>query len=109
MLEGEAEGLTRKAVGLALEGDTTALRLCLERICPARKDAPVTFDFPSLSNARQASEAAEAVLKAVSRGNLTPQEGASIMALVEGYRKALETTEFESRIDALEAEGSKGR
>ena len=29
LLDGEAEGLTRKAVELALGGDTTALRLCL--------------------------------------------------------------------------------
>lgn len=35
--------------------------------------------------------------------DLTPLEGASVMALVEGYRKTLETTELESRIAALEA------
>ncbi len=34
LLDGEAEALTRKAVELALEGDTTALRLCLERMAP---------------------------------------------------------------------------
>ena len=34
---------------------------------------------------------------------LTPLEGASVMALVEAYRKTLETTELESRIAALEA------
>lgn len=32
LLDGEAATLTRKAVEMALEGDTTALRLCLERI-----------------------------------------------------------------------------
>lgn len=32
LLEGEAEALTRKAIELALAGDMTALRLCLERI-----------------------------------------------------------------------------
>ena len=34
LLDGEAEALTRKAVELALAGDTTALRLCLERVLP---------------------------------------------------------------------------
>ena len=29
LLDGEAEGLTRKAIELAMKGDTTALRLCL--------------------------------------------------------------------------------
>lgn len=103
LLNGEAEGLTRKAVELALDGDTTALRLCLERIAPARKDAPVNFALPPMQSAKDASEAAQAVLQAVSDGQLTPLEGASVMALVEAYRKTLETTELESRITALEA------
>ena len=30
----EAEALTRKAIERALEGDTTALRLCLDRLLP---------------------------------------------------------------------------
>src|SRR4051795_3579038 len=34
LLEGEAEALTRRCVELALAGDTTAMRLCLERLCP---------------------------------------------------------------------------
>ena len=34
LLAGEAEALTRKAVELALVGDPTAMRLCLERILP---------------------------------------------------------------------------
>ena len=38
LLDGESDKLTRKAVDLAMKGDTTALRLCLERLCPPRKD-----------------------------------------------------------------------
>ena len=56
LLDGEAEGLTRKAVEVALDGDTTALRLCLERIAPPRKDAPVTFDLPSMQSAADAAQ-----------------------------------------------------
>src|SRR5215475_9848913 len=40
LLDGEAEALTRKAVEMALGGDTVALRLCLERLVPPRKDRP---------------------------------------------------------------------
>ena len=103
LLQGEAEGLTRKAVNLALEGDTTALRLCLERIAPPRKDTPVEFDLPSMQSASEAAEAAQAVLQAVSGGELTPLEAASVMGLVESYRRTLETSELEKRIEALEA------
>jgi len=103
LLDGEAEALTRQAVTLALGGDTTALRLCLERIAPPRRDAPVTFDLPPMETARDAAKAAGAVLGAVADGDLTPTEGAHIMALVETYRRTLETTELEARLVVLES------
>ncbi|WP_170545325.1 DUF5681 domain-containing protein [Ruegeria arenilitoris] len=104
LLEGQSEQITQKALEMALEGDSTALRLCLERIAPTRKDAPVNFDLPPIKCAEDASEAAQAVLQAVSQGEVTPLEGATVMGLVEQYRRVLETTELERRITALEAE-----
>lgn len=104
LLEGEADKLTRKAVELALDGDTTALRLCLERIAPPRKDTPVNFPLPAMTSAADAATAAGSVLAAVADGELTPLEGAHIMALVEGYRKTLETSELEARLIALEGQ-----
>lgn len=102
LLDGEAEALTRKAVELALNGDGAALRLCLERIAPPRRDSPVTFALPGMRTARDAAQAAAAVLGAVAEGDLTPIEAAHIMGLVETYRRTLETTELESRMAALE-------
>ncbi len=103
LLEGEAEALTRKAVETALGGDTTALRLCLERIAPPRKDAPVTFALPQMETGADAAKAAGAVLAAVADGDLTPFEGVQIMGLIETFRKTLETCELEARVAALEA------
>jgi hypothetical protein len=48
MLEGEAERITRKAIDLALGGDLTAIRLCMERLLPPRKDRPVQIDLPPI-------------------------------------------------------------
>ncbi len=107
LLEGEANALSRKAVELALEGDTTALRLCLERIAPPRKDAPVTFDLPAMQCAADAAKAAGVILENVATGELTPTEGAHVMGLIETYRRALETTELEARLEALEAGAGK--
>lgn len=104
MLDGEAEALTRQAVTMALGGDVTALRLCLERIAPPRKDAPVTFALPVMQSASDAAKAAGAVLEAVAAGALTPTEGAHVMALVETYRRTLETSELEARVSALEGQ-----
>ena len=102
LLDGEAETLTRQAVTMALGGDVTALRLCLERIVPPRRDAPVVFALPAVQSAGDAATAAAAVLGAVASGGLTPTEGTHIMGLIEVYRRALETTELEARVAALE-------
>lgn len=102
MLEGQQEALTQTAISKALEGDVTALRLCLDRIAPARKDAPISFDLPSIETADDAANAARAILRAVSEGDVTPMEAATVMAVVEQFRRTLETTEMEARIAALE-------
>ena len=102
LLDGQAEAISQKAVDMALAGDTTALRLCLERIAPPRKDTPVEFSLPTIGSAQEASGAAAAILQAVSEGNLTPNEGARVMGLVENYRRVLEVTELEARLSALE-------
>jgi hypothetical protein len=102
LLEGEAEALTRKAVELALAGDTTALRLCLERLCPPRKDTPISIDLPPLRSARDAASSVQAVVAAVNRGEITPLEAASVVDLIDAYRRTLELTEIEARVGELE-------
>jgi hypothetical protein len=103
LLDGQAEALTQRAVELALAGDTTALRLCLERLLPPRKDAPIVFTLPAMQSAADAAKAAGAVVEAVAAGDLTPTEGTVIMGLVDAFRKTLETSELETRLAALEA------
>lgn len=75
LLKGEAEALTRKAVELALEGDTTALRLCLERLIPACKENPITLKLPKLKGAADIPQVLEVVMAAVAKGEITPSEG----------------------------------
>jgi hypothetical protein len=102
LLEGEAEALTRKAVELALEGDTVALRLCLERLLPPRKSRRVTFDLPTIQTAADLLPALAAVVTAMGSGDLAPDEAAVIAGVLEAKRKAIETGDLERRLAALE-------
>jgi hypothetical protein len=34
---------------LALEGDPSCLRICLERLVPVKKDAPIRIDIPDIA------------------------------------------------------------
>jgi hypothetical protein len=102
LLEGEAEKLTRKAIELALAGDGPALRLCLDRLLPPRKDRPVSFDLPDLKSAKDAAEISNSLLQAVANGDLTPAEGIEISKLIDSFVKAHEAADIEARLDALE-------
>ncbi|MGV7215022.1 DUF5681 domain-containing protein [Bradyrhizobium sp. UFLA05-112] len=102
LLEGQAQALTQKAVEMALGGDTVALKLCLERIYPARKDRPVTFALPPITSTRDAAEIAAAVAEAVAAGHLTPSEAVEIGRVLEIYIKAYETAELNDRVARVE-------
>src|SRR3954454_9098910 len=62
LLDGEAETLTRKAIELAKSGDTVAMRLCMDRLCPPRRDRPVMFSLPKIETAADAKAASAAIL-----------------------------------------------
>lgn len=102
LIEGSAESLSQKAVDMALAGDTTALKLCLDRIAPPRKDSPVRFDLPDLQGPTGVLKGFEAVLSEISAGHVTPAEGTALVAFLEGYRRACETSDIEQRLAALE-------
>ena len=102
LLDGEAKALTRKAIELAKEGDTTALRLCLERIVPPRKDRPVSFAIPLIANANEAASLMSALVAAVASGGVTPCEASEVAKVIAGYLEALKASELENRLRLLE-------
>jgi hypothetical protein len=102
LLDGEAETLVRKAIERAKKGDMIALRFCLDRIIPPRRDRPVNFLIPDLKSADDASRAMAAITSAVASGELTPNEAAELSRVIETFLKAVETSEIERRLKALE-------
>ncbi|MGI9071910.1 MAG: DUF5681 domain-containing protein, partial [Bryobacteraceae bacterium] len=87
LLDGECEAITRKAVEMAKSGDTTAMRLCLERLLPTMKDRPLRIDLPLVKSTGDVWNALGRVLQAVSSGEITPGEGQTISALLEAHRR----------------------
>ena len=102
LLDGEAEKLTRKAIEMALGGDNTAMRLCLERICPPRKERPINLALPHLETAADGPKVLSVIVEAVSDGDITPSEAQALAGMIETYRRTLETEELERRLAALE-------
>jgi hypothetical protein len=62
-----------------------ALRLCLERLLPPRRDRPVTFELPKIKTVNDLAIASSAILEACAAGTLSPGEGAEVMGLISGH------------------------
>ena len=93
LLEGEAEALTRKAVELALGGNAFALKLCLERILPPRRERDVALNLPTLRTPADVGEVSAAILAAVTNGEITLGEAAELARLVADHVSALQSSE----------------
>ena len=74
-LDSYAEALTKKCLYLALQGNPTAMRLCMERLTPARRQRTLQFKMPLVKTIADVATAAESVVNGVARGQLTPAEG----------------------------------
>jgi hypothetical protein len=103
LLDGEAESLVRKCVELALAGDKTALKLCIERLVPRRARA-ARLDMPEIANAADIAPAINAIVRAAATGAITPDDGAELARIVESCVRALEVADFERRLKELEDE-----
>lgn len=79
-----------------------ALRLCLDRIIPPRKDRPVTFEMPAVNSAKDVVDAIASLLGSVSKGEITPSEAGEVSKIFDVYVRALEVNDLAARIDAME-------
>ncbi len=102
LLDGEAEALTRKAIELAKNGDMAALRLCLERLCPPRRERLISVELPNVKDAPDTAKAIGAALAAAATGKITPGEAQALTSMIDCQRKSIEAAEIERRLSALE-------
>ena len=102
LIDGEGDQIVRKTIELALGGDVNALKICMDRLLPPRKDRPVRFDQPRITDAASLLTAHAEVLRAAAEGELSPEEASEISALLKEHREMLQLTEIADRIAAIE-------
>ena len=93
--------ILERLVAAALQGDVSAARLLLERVCPPLKAteeaAPLALPDGTLT------EQGRAVLGAVAAGELAPGQGAALLGAIGTLARVVEVDELEARLTALEA------
>lgn len=109
LLEPHATALVKKAVELAKKGDTTALRLCLERLMPAMKAETRLAEIPGLAEAADLTSQGRAVLAAAADGIISAGQSATLLQAIGAMAKIVEVDELTRRIERLETVTSNRR
>ena len=98
LLDPHAGALIEKVVSLALEGDTAALRLCLERLVPPAKDAAITI--PNLQGTL--TDKAQCIIEGMARADYAPSVAVDLLRAVAAQARVFELDELERRVTRLE-------
>lgn len=102
MLDDQAEQLIQTCIELALDGDASLLRACLDKLVPPSRERPINVSLPTARSAAELPEVVRAVRARLAAGELLPAEAAALASLVEAERKVLETSVLATRLEILE-------
>jgi hypothetical protein len=87
---------------MALQGDSTAMRLCVERMLPLSKESRIGLKIAKVSTIAEVATELNRVLQAVGRGVITPEQGQRLADLLQSRGRIIESQELEARLYALE-------
>ena len=93
------------------DGNVTAARILIERVLGKIRSEPLQPGIlvipDGLETASEVRAAANALLQAMSKGVLAPEDAQRAAAIVESARRSVETEELEERVEKLEEEHKK--
>jgi hypothetical protein len=103
LLEGEGESIARKLVELAQKGDLQAMRLCLDRIAPPRKERSIELHTRPVQGPQDLPLTHQDILIEVAEGRMTPGEGETLSNIVSNHLETLDAGSQPERLEKLEA------
>jgi len=104
LFRAHAPSLIAKAVEMALAGDATALRLCMDRVVSPLR-ATSSSSQPFILGHGSLSVQAERVTAGLAEGILSADQANALMSMITAQARILETAELARRIEALEHAG----
>jgi len=83
-------------------GHDGAMRLCVERMMPPRRERPVPLQLPRIETDADARRASADVMEALAEGEVTPKEAEALLRTIAGAAVILQSSEIAARLRFLE-------
>ncbi len=100
LFENESEGLIKKAIELAKGGDTTCLKMCIDRIVSPYRSRDQKVQLDDLTGTL--TEKGEKIIIAMGNGELSPSDASSMLQALASQVRIIELDDIEERLKKLE-------
>jgi hypothetical protein len=102
MSDDDRAAIVGKIIRQARRGDRASQKLIVDRTEPPRRGSPVKFPLPPVVTTADVVAAQTAITAAMAAGRISPAEAVEVSAVVELVRRAIETSQLEARLLAIE-------
>lgn len=102
MGEENAMAIYQSMIEKAKEGDIQSAKFIMERIMPIRKSRPLSLPIKDIKDLDKIQVAFDKLFEEMSTGKITLDEMLSLVQVLEGRVKLLDTAEWQQRVEALE-------
>jgi hypothetical protein len=106
-LEPHAEELIAILVNQAKNGDSAALKLCIDRLIPRVKNDTIDITFPNDISSHSILQMGEQILRGLENRSITPDEGKTLFEVIKSYCSAVLLSDLNQRLDLLEGNKNK--
>ena len=97
-----SDSIVRKCIVMALQGDPTGMRLCMERLGAPLRETHVRLKTPAVQTAEGVKQTLASTIAAVTGGRILPSQGELITRMLEVQRRGIESADLEARLENLE-------
>jgi len=95
--------ITETLMEKALDGDITALKLCIDRIAPPMKEMPISaIELPMLTGSESVLTSLSIVTQKLCNGELLPSQAKAVSNMLDTYQKQLDLEKLKERVENLE-------
>jgi len=94
LLDDECQLLILKAMEMGKKGNIHALRLCLERILPVRKERTIHLELRPITSPQDLPIQFQDISTAVAEGRITPGEGESVSNILASHARIMEAVGY---------------
>jgi hypothetical protein len=92
----EGPAMARIIIDKALAGDVVTAKFCISRLEPKPRSLGIEIDLPEGARARDIVAGFDATMRAMAKGEITPEEALQVTRVLDGRRKAIEAAAREA-------------